>query len=244
MNNAVLKAVYMIELVSNSNRNPHHSRQHLILTRLPHLTTSRKFHGCSKQMINNRLSIIVAGGMGVHNTPLKSVEYFRFPISDQNQISSNGQSSLNINTQEAIRFERNLPSVEKLQTPETLFVEDISTLNKTIDVDPKKLDGSGWKKLPSLNIPRFRFPSIITINNRLGIAGGKCPTKDISNCNMVEVLDIAACKWTYAKQSLQSIRYNHNAYKLPKSACNVPNPYSFRNQGFNIGHGDGDYSVK
>ena len=122
------------------------------------------------------------------------------------------------------------------KTPESLFSDVNYIMNKTMYIKQKREKENTWKQLPSLNIARSRFPSIIILNERLAIAGGKCLPNNMQDCNMVELLNTTACEWEFDKQPLQLTRYNHNSISIPSFYCKLENPFVFRNQGFNVGH--------
>ena len=240
MNGSVLKAVYMVELVSDPIGQQSQDNQRFKLTSLPHLRTRRKFHGCSKAIINNKFSIVVAGGTGRRHKLLTSVEYLTALKGEQDKISNDEESDMTAFDQEGARSKRNIKSLRHhrghAKTPESLFSDVNYIMNKTMYIKQKREKDNTWKQLPSLNIARSRFPSIIILNERLAIAGGKCLPNKMQDCNMVELLNTTACEWEFDKQPLQLTRYNHNSISIPSFYCKLENPFVFRNQGINVGN--------
>ena len=82
-NGGILKAVYMIELKSDFKSRGKKDRFMLELTKMPHLDINRMYHGCTKGIINDSISIIVAGGIGENDEPLTSIEYLTISINQQ-----------------------------------------------------------------------------------------------------------------------------------------------------------------
>ena len=230
MNGSILKAAFMVELVSEFKGYRLGAKQYLKLTRLPRLNIRRKYHGCSTGMINNQLSVIVAGGFGVNATILKSVEYLSFSARYLNKKSTyNDSIQFNLN-ENAIRSQRNLQSVKKLVSS----VKHTFTLNITTNTKIRAKKKNEWKKLPSMKIPRSHFPTIITSTDNILIAGGNCLPADIKECKKVEKLNTTSCEWQYDKEQLLSIRYNHNSGEIPLMFCIAHNPCFIKNQGFVI----------
>ena len=163
-------------------------------------------------MINNMLSLIVAGGVGEDGNPLSSIEYLILyeQMKTEPKIYSDSVvfTDSNDNTN-SVTFENGLQSVKDL-------------LTQTVKQNNKEVSGKKWKMLPSMKIARSHFPTIIISDQILTIVGGKCAAKDALNCNSIEMLNTSSCEWGFDEQHLGGTRYNHNSAKLSSAVCVNP----------------------
>ena len=211
-NDEVLNAVYMVELDSDFKSFKYflkNLRLQLKVTELPRLSVKRMYHGCSIGMINDRLSLIVAGGVGEDGNPLSSIEYLILyeQMKTEPKIYSDSVVFTDSNdNKNSVKFENGLQSVKDL-------------LTQTVKQNNKEVSGKKWKMLPSMKIARSYFPTIIISDQTLTIVGGKCAAKDALNCNSIEMLNTSSCEWSFDEQHLGGTRYNHNSAKLSSTVC-------------------------
>ena len=211
-NNKVLDAVYMVELDSDFKSFKYffkRLRLQLKVTELPRLSVKRMYHGCNIGMINDRLSLIVAGGIGEDGNPLSSVEYLVFHEQMKSKPKTYSDSVVFADSnhdKNSITFEEGIQSVKNL-------------LTQTVKQNNKEVSVKKWRMLPSMKIARSHFPTIIISDRTLTIVGGKCAAKDALNCNSIEILDTSTCEWGFDEQHLGGTRYSHNSAKISLTSC-------------------------
>jgi len=189
-----------------SQGNARERKAKLKLTTLQQLNVNRKYHGCNIGVINDQVSVIVAGGIGSNNTQLKSVEYLSIL---PNKIS---------NEDDSVKFNDTKASQDSVQFRKPH--KTIANIHKNVvTANIRYIIGDGWKNLPPMQVERTHFPTIIVGTAELSVAGGKCLHEDKLNCSKIETLNSTSCEWRYNQQHLHGIRYNHNYGEMPLMLC-------------------------
>ena len=121
LNGQAVKAVYLVELTSDFRSFKYFFPKHLLKLKLyvlPPLNTKRMYHGCSTSIINDRLSVIVAGGIGEDGNLLSSIEYFSLQDNEikimPKTYSEQVVFSNNKDNKDSIHFGSGLRNVTKL----------------------------------------------------------------------------------------------------------------------------------
>ena len=119
LNGQVVKAVYMVELTSDFRSFKYFFQKHLLklkLQVLPPMNIKRIYHGCSTSIIDDQLSVIVAGGIDENGNPLSSIEYLSLQDTKIMPKTSSDQVVFynNNDDKDSINFGSGLRNVTKL----------------------------------------------------------------------------------------------------------------------------------
>ena len=221
-NESAIGQVFIVEIIPQLKAARYKEQLYMKFSKLPQLNFQRKYHGCGQGIINNDLSIIVAGGIGMKNTTLKSVEYLPLKTHDIRGSSSTSDSVIFKDTPKKITPTQKSKGLQKYLTflaSEKNFVEPTKIGNE--DSATSTFDNE-WMSLHPMKIARSHFPTIIASNGTLSIVGGDCTPMDRTYCEIVESFDKHTCNWEHDTHRLKSIRYNHNSAEIPLLFCSNP----------------------
>ena len=221
-NESAIGQVFIVEIIPQIKAARYKEQLYMKFSQLPQLKFQRKYHGCGKGMINNDLSIIVAGGIGINNTTLKSVEYLPLKLHDIRGSSTNSDSVI---FEAAPRKSTHTQKYTGLQKYHTFLASEEKSLEPTkigIEDSAKSTFDNEWRSLPPMKIARSYFPTLIASNGTLSIVGGDCTPMDRKYCKLVESFDKDSCNWEHDTHRLKSIRYNHNSAEIPLLFCSNP----------------------
>ena len=235
-NESLIGQVFIFELAAQVTGSRNKEKVYLKASELSQLNVPRKYHGCEKGVINDEFSIIVAGGIGINGTRLKSVEYISLKRHNLNESTRKNDAVIFEDTQKKKQLTRKSKRFQKYHT--FLALDEIKTISSTIVgiEDPvRKKFVKEWKNLPPMEIARSHFPTIIAANSTISIVGGKCNQRDMKYCNSVESFNGKTCRWAIDTRYLKTIRYNHNSAEIPLIFCHSRNSHSIIKDGFIVG---------
>ena len=218
-NESAIGQVFIVEIIPQIKAARYKEQLYMKFSKLPQLKFQRKYHGCGKGMINNDLSIIVAGGIGINNTTLKSVEYLPLKLHDIRGSSTNSDSVI---FEAAPRKSTHTQKYTGLQKYHTFLASEEKSVEPTeigIEDSAKSTFDDEWMSLHPMKMARSYFPTLIASNGTLSIVGGDCTPMDRKYCKLVESFDKDSCNWEHDAHRLKSIRYNHNSAEIPLLYC-------------------------
>ena len=234
-NETAIGQVFLVEIIPQLKAAQYKEQLYMKFSKLPKLNFQRKYHGCGKGMISNDLSIIVAGGIGINNTTLKSVEYLPLKLHDIRGSSTNSDSVIFKESPRKIAPTQKSTALQKYHTFLASEEKSVEPTKIGIEDSAKSTFDNEWMSLPPMKIARSYFPTIIASNGTLSIVGGDCTPMDRKYCKLVESFDKDTCNWQHDTLRLKSIRYNHNSAEIPLLFCHTYKSNPIVKDGFVVG---------
>ena len=221
-NESAIGQVFIVEIILKLKGARYKGQLYMKFSKVPQLNFQRKYHGCGKGIIDNDLSIIVAGGTGINNTTLKSVENLPLTKHDIRGSSTNSDSVIFKDTARKITPTQNSRGLQKYFTFLASEENSVEPTKIVTEDSAKSTFHNEWMSLHPMKIARSYFPTIIASNGTLSVVGGDCTPTDRKYCKLVELFDKDTCNWEHDTHRLKSIRYNHNSAEIPLLFCHTP----------------------